>query len=69
MWTVIGTQKPTYESYGNGPQTVQNGAKNTSNVHRSSHSYAHTIIFDVVIIIPMHTIPFQAANMCVDGDR
>ena len=44
VWTVMGTQKPTYEPYGNGPQTVQNRAKNTSNVHRSSHSYAHTII-------------------------
>ena len=27
---------------------VQNRAKNTSNVHRSSHSYAHTIILYVV---------------------
>ena len=67
--TVIGTQKLTYEPYGNGPQTVQNRAKNTSNVHRSSHSYAHTVILYVVIIIQMHTIPTQARNMCVDGDR
>ena len=47
--TVIGTQKPTYEPYGNGPQTVQNRAKNSSNVHRSSHSYAHTIIIYLVL--------------------
>ena len=37
----------TYEPYGDGPQTVQKRAKNTSNVHRSSHSYAHTIILYV----------------------
>ena len=27
------------------------------------------MIFYVVIIIQMHTIPTQAPNMCVDGDR
>ena len=48
---------------------VQNRAKNTANVHRSSHSYAHTIIFYVVLVIQMHTIPIQAPNMCVYGDR
>ena len=52
-----------------GPQVVQNRAKNTSNVHRSSHSYAHTMICYVVLIIQMHTIPTQAPNMCLDGDR
>ena len=30
-------------------KTVPNRAKNTSNVHRSSHSYAHTIMFYVVL--------------------
>ena len=48
---------------------MQKRAKNTSKLHCSSHSYAHTIIFYVVIIIQMHTIPTQAPNMCVDGDR
>ena len=38
-----------------GPQTVQNRAKNTSNLHRSSHSYAHTIILYVGPIIQMLT--------------
>ena len=37
-------------------KTVQNRAKNTSNVHRSSHSYAHTIILYVAPIIQMLTI-------------
>ena len=69
VWTVIGDQNPTYEPYGYGAQKVQKRAKNTSNLHRSSHSYAHTIIFYVVLIIQMHTIPTQAPNMCVDGDR
>ena len=63
------SQNSKSQKKGNGPQTVQNRAKNTSNLHRSSHSYAHTIIFYVVIIIQMHTIPTQAPNMCVDGDR
>ena len=67
--TVIGTQKLTYEQYGNGPQTVQNRAKYTSYVHRSSHSHAHSIIFYVVLIIQMHAIPTQAPNMCVYSDR
>ena len=67
--TVIGDQNPTYEPYGYGAQKVQKQAKKTSSLHRSSHSYAHTIIFYVVFIIQMHTIPTQAPNMCVDGDR
>ena len=45
---------------------MQKRAKNTSKLHCSSHSYAHTIIFYVVIIIQMHTTPTQAPNMCVD---
>ena len=52
-----------------GTQTVQNSARNTSNLHRSSHSYAHTIILYVAPIIQMLTIATQAPNMCVDGDR
>ena len=63
--TVIGTQKLIYEPYGNGPQTVQNRAKNTSNVHRSYHSYAHPIILYVGIIIHMHKIPTKAPKTCV----
>ena len=55
--------------YGYGAQKVQKRAKNTSNLHRSSHSYARSIIVYVVLIIQMHTIPTQAPNMCVDGDR
>ena len=66
VWTVIGDQNPTYEPYGYGAQKVQKRAKDTSNLHRSSHSY---IIGYVVLIIQMHTIPTQARNMCVDGDR
>ena len=62
-------QNPAYEPYGYGAQKVQKRAKNTSKLHCSSHSYAHTIIFYVVIIIQMHTIPTQAPNMRVDGDR
>ena len=69
VWTVIGDQNPTYEPYGYGAQKVQKRAKNTSNLHRSSHSYARSIIVYVVLIIQMHTIPTQAPNMCVDGDR
>ena len=67
--TVLGTQKLTYEPYGNGPQRVQKRAKNTSNVHRSSHSYAHSIMFYVLLVIQMHAIPTKARNMCVYGDR
>ena len=48
---------------------VQKRAKNTSNLHRSSHSYARSIIVYVVLIIQMLTIPSYAPNMCVDGDR
>ena len=48
---------------------VHRWAKNTSNVHLSSHSHAHSIIFHVVLIIQMHTIPTQAPNVCVDDDR
>ena len=69
VWTVIGDQNPTYEPYGYGAQKVQKRAKNTSNLHRSSHSYARSIIVYVVLIIQMHTIPTQAPNICVDGDR
>ena len=69
VWTVIGYQNPTYEPYGYGVQKVQKRAKNTSNLHRSSHSYARSIIVYVVLIIQMHTIPTQAPNMCADGDR
>ena len=69
VWTVIGDQNPTYEPYGYGAPKVQKQAKNTSKLHRSSHSYARSIIVYVVLIIQMHTIPTQAPNMCVDGDR
>ena len=44
VWTVIGAQNPTYEPYGYGAQKVQKRAKNTSNLHRSSHSHARSII-------------------------
>ena len=67
--TVIGYENPTYEPYGYGAQKVQKRTKNTSNVHRSSHCYARSIIVYVVFIIRMHTIPSQTPNMCVDGDR
>ena len=69
VWTVIGDQNPTYEPYGYGAQKVQKRAKNTSALQRSSHSYARSIRVYVVLIIQMHTIPTQAPNMCVDGDR
>ena len=44
VWTVIGAQNPTYEPYGYGAQKVHKQAKNTSSLHRSSHSYARSII-------------------------
>ena len=69
VWTVIGDQNPTYEPYRYGAQEVPKRAKKTSNLHRSSHSYARSIIVYVVRIIQMHTIPTQAPNMCVDSDR
>ena len=69
VWTVIGDQNPTYEPYGYGAQTLQKRAKNTSNLHRSSHYYARIIQVYVVLVIQMHTIPTQARNICVEGYR
>ena len=51
-----------------GPQTVQNRAKNTSNLHRSSHSYAHTIILYSFVyrLVRPRTAKILAAFSAVD---
>ena len=54
---------------GYGPQKVQKWAENTSNLHCSTHSCAHSIIFHLLPSIQILIIPSYAPNMCVDGDR
>ena len=64
VWTVIGDQNPTYEPYGYGAQKVQKRAKNTSNLHRSSHSYARSIRVYVVNVVNAYITDPGPKHVC-----